>query len=115
MSTKVEVTSKAGKKYGYTYQKFVVLLDKDNAELMRAYADKFFAKLNGDGNVSQAIRHILTTVFDLARNPEIARMIKEDPSLNNDPCLMLRKMADEYIKRKDEELDDESWETRAVY
>ena len=69
MSTKVEVTSKAGKTYGYTYQKFVVLLDKDNAELTRAYADKFFAKLNGDGNVSQAIRHILTCLLYTSPSP----------------------------------------------
>ena len=108
MATKVEVTSN-GKRYSYDYERIVVLLDENNADHLRRYADAFFPKLNGKGNINHAVRHILKTVFELASNPEIQRMVKGDTSLNDDICMMLRKMTDAYIKREDEEIEDASF------
>ena len=108
MPTKVEVT-KNGKKYSYDYERIVVLLDENNADHLRRYADKFFPKLNGKGNINHSVRHILNTVFELSSNPEIVRMIKDDTSLNDDICMMLRKITDAYIKQQDAEIEDASF------
>ena len=106
---KVEVTGRNGKKYTYDYDKIIVVLDKNNADHLRRYADSYFPKLNGKGNVNHAVRHILTTVFDLANNPEVVSLIKDDPSLNDDICMGLRKLVNIALKAKDDEIEDESY------
>ena len=108
--SKVSVVSN-GKRYNYDYEKVVVMLDEDTAQRLRKYADKFFPRLNSDGNLNASVRHILNAVFELEANPEVEKLINDDMSMNDDICMMIRKMADSYIKQKDMELDDESWAT----
>ena len=108
MATKVEVT-RNGKKYSYDYERIVVLLGIEEVEVLRRYADKFHPKLNGKGNINHSVRHILETVFSIAENPEVQRMIKSEPHLNDDICMGLRRLVDLAIKANDTELEDESY------
>ena len=107
--SKVSVTAPSGKRYDYPYRKLVIMLGEEEAEKLKKYADRFHPKLSGGGNINASTRHILESVFQIASDPEVVKLVRDDPSLNDDVIMFIRKAVHEYIRMKDQELDDESF------
>ena len=78
-----------------------VRLDDFTRDCLDKYAGKHFKKPNGEGNRTEALRHILTAVFQLQQNPLIVEQLDNDLVLNGDILVFIRKAISHYIAEDD--------------
>jgi len=78
-------------------------LDDQLRDDLDTYAERFFKKPNNCGDRSKAARHLLASIFDLERMPQVASILDGDMVINGDITILIRTAMAEYIASLDAE------------
>ncbi len=78
-------------------------LDDQLRDDLDTYAERFFKKPNNRGDRSKAARHLLASIFDLERMPQVASILDGDMIINGDITILIRTAMAEYIASLDKE------------